>query len=60
MIGHFGMANLKENIQMAIKYGKGKMAGVEKDVLEARQAPYAGPHALPWGRPGYRDGGIIV
>lgn len=60
MIGHFGMTNLKENIQMAIDYGNGKLACLEKSELEARLAPYAGPHALPWARPGYKDGGIIV
>lgn len=60
MIGHFGMANLKENIRLAVEYGKGRLASVDKSELEACLAPYAGPHALPWARPGYRDGGIIV
>lgn len=60
MIGHFGMANLKENVRLAIEYGNGKLASIEKSEMEALLAPYAGPHALPWARPGYRDGGIIV
>lgn len=60
MIGHFGMANLKENIRLAVEYGKGNLASLDKSELEACLAPYAGPHALPWARPGYRDGGIIV
>lgn len=60
VIGHYGMETLKENIRLAKEYGTGQLAFSEKRELEARLAPYAGPHALPWARKGYKDGGIIV
>ncbi len=34
------------------------MSGAESRSLEARLAPRAGPHALCWARPGYRDGSL--
>ncbi len=60
MIGHTGMKTLEENIKIALKYGKKELASVDRTDLESRLSAYAGPHALSWARPGYRDGGIIV
>lgn len=60
VIGNFGLDVLKENIDLAVKYGTEKLAVLDNGELEARLAPYAGPHALCWARPGYRDGGIVV
>jgi hypothetical protein len=60
MVGHTGAKTLDENIRLATKYGKKQMTRAEKTDLEMRLASYAGPHALSWARPGYRDAGIIV
>lgn len=60
MIGHFEMETLEENIKLALNYGKTSKIEIDIDELEARMASYAGPHALPWARPGYIDGGIVV
>ena len=60
MIGHTGIKTLEENIKIALKYGKKELASVDRTDLEMRLAAYAGPHALSWARPGYRDSGIIV
>lgn len=59
-IANFGIETLKENIELAVKYGKKQLATFDTRELEARLAPYAGPHALCWARPGYKDGGIVV
>lgn len=59
-IANFGIDILKENIGLAVKYGKKQLAALDTRELEARLMPYAGPHALCWARPGYKDGGIIV
>lgn len=60
MIGHYGLNVLKENIKLAINYGKKNQLALDKDDLENRLASYAGPHALVWARPGYEDAGIIA
>lgn len=60
MVGHTGMKILDENIKTAVKYGKKELASVDRNDLEMRLAAYAGPHALCWARPDYRDSGIIV
>jgi len=60
MVAHVGMKTFEENIKLAVKYGKTAEAGISKKEIESRLASYAGPHALSWARPGYRDGGIIV
>lgn len=60
LVGHFGMDTLKENIRIAIEYGKEELTVIDRQELETRLAPYAGPHALCWARPDYRDGGIVV
>lgn len=58
VIGHVGMQNLEENIQSACNFTK-KMTRRECEALEARVAHLAGPHALPWARPDYRDGMMV-
>lgn len=60
VVGHYGKDPLEENIAIAMNYGAGKTAMLNREELELRLAEYAGPHALVWARPGYRDGGLIV
>jgi len=60
MVGHTGAKTLEENIKLAIKYGKKNPTSMNRTDLELRLATYAGPHALAWAKPGYRDTGIIV
>ena len=60
LIGHYGMKTLKENIKLAMDYGKNNPVSLDMQELESRLASYAGPHALCWARPGYEDGGITV
>lgn len=60
MVAHTGIKTLEENIKLAVSYGKKTVASVDRLEIENRLASYAGPHALSWARPGYRDGGIIV
>lgn len=60
MVGHTGMKTLEENIKIAVRFGKKAEASIDRKEIENRLASYAGPHALSWARPDYRDGGIIV
>jgi aryl-alcohol dehydrogenase-like predicted oxidoreductase len=60
MVAHVGMKTFEENIKLAVKYGKTTAASVDRHEIELRLASYAGPHALSWARPDYRDTGIIV
>jgi aryl-alcohol dehydrogenase-like predicted oxidoreductase len=60
VVAHYGKDPLEENIAIAMSYGAGKTAMLDREELELRLAEYAGPHALVWARPGYRDGGLIV
>jgi uncharacterized protein len=60
MVAHVGMKTFEENIKLAVKYGKTAGLTISKKEIESRLASYAGPHALCWARPGYRDGGILV
>jgi len=60
VIGHYELKTLKENIKLAIEYGKNLQVSVNREELESRLAKYGGPHVLPWARPGYVDGGIVV
>ncbi|HUX94876.1 MAG TPA: aldo/keto reductase [Bacteroidales bacterium] len=60
MVGHTGIKTLEENIKLAVRYGKKAEASIDRKEIENRLASYAGPHALSWARPGYRDGGIFV
>ena len=60
VIGHYEMRTLEENIKLALEYGKNLQVSIDRNELESRLAKYAGPDVLPWARPGYVDGGIIV
>jgi predicted aldo/keto reductase-like oxidoreductase len=57
-VGHWGIETLKENIRIAQEYVENPVACLDRKALEKRLAPYAGPHALCWARPGYRDAGM--
>jgi predicted aldo/keto reductase-like oxidoreductase len=59
-VGHWGIEALMENIQIAQQYVEDPVAHLGHEELELRLASYAGPHALCWARPGYRDGDIVV
>ncbi len=59
-VGHWGIEPLQENIKIAQEYVGDPIAELDRKELENRLASYAGPHALCWARPGYRDGGIVV
>ncbi len=59
-IGHWGIETLQENIRIAQEYVETPVAQLDREELENRLASYAGPHALCWARPGYRDGAVVV
>ncbi len=54
VIGHVGENILNQNADLAMKY---TASSVPRDWahLERRLKPYAGPHALCWAHPDYRD-----
>ena len=57
VIGHNGIEPLEENYRLAMEFGeKGMVAALDREELEKRLAPLAGPHALCWARPDYNDG----
>jgi predicted aldo/keto reductase-like oxidoreductase len=56
VIGQFGEEMQRENIGLAVEFGKGGRSMTDRGALEARLAPLAGPHSLGWARPDYRDG----
>jgi predicted aldo/keto reductase-like oxidoreductase len=57
VIGHVGIKNLQQNIQTATGFKPESRFDCQE--LETRVAHLAGPHALPWARPGYRDGMMV-
>ncbi len=59
-VGHWGLEALQDNIRIAQQYEEAHLSGPDREALENRMASYAGPHALCWARPGYRDGDIVV
>jgi predicted aldo/keto reductase-like oxidoreductase len=60
LVGFYGIDILDEDIELAQNFGGEKTVSIDQKELEARLNKYAGPHALCWARPGYKDGGIIV
>jgi predicted aldo/keto reductase-like oxidoreductase len=58
-VGHWGLETLQENIRIAQAYDENAVTAMDREKLERRLASFAGPHALCWARPGYRDGGRI-
>ena len=59
-VGHWGMETLQENLRIAQEYDENAVTAMDREKLEHRLASYAGPHALCWARPGYRDGGMLT
>jgi len=55
VIGHYGMDVLEENISLVKQLGTDRKAAFDHRGLENRLAHLAGPHALCWARPEYRD-----
>ncbi len=60
IVGHIGSKQLKENIRLAQDFESTEINPFDHLALEARLAPYAGPHHLCWARPDYRDGIYMV
>ena len=56
VVGHVGMSPLEENMRIALAYSPEKAEAFDRRGLEARLRDFAGPHALCWARPDYRDG----
>jgi len=62
LVGHRGMATLEQNIEIVRSLraeAESGMVSAERRHLESRLAALAGPHALCWARPGYRDGAFV-
>ena len=57
-VGHWGLETLEENIRIAQAYDENAVTAMQREKIEQRLASFAGPHALCWARPGYRDGGM--
>ena len=55
-IGHFGVETLQENIHIVRQLEKKTTAAIHREELEKRLADMAGPHALCWAHPDYKDG----
>jgi predicted aldo/keto reductase-like oxidoreductase len=60
IVAHYGIDPLTENIRLAQNYQGDFLAEVNRRELELRMAKYAGPHALCWARPGYKDGEYLA
>ncbi len=58
VVAHMNMAEFEENLGHARSFTPEKAAALDRQGLEMRLAYLAGPHALCWARPGYRDGGF--
>jgi predicted aldo/keto reductase-like oxidoreductase len=58
IIGHTGMETLMENIQLTREFHANGFIQADRRELEARLSHLAGPHALCWAQPGYKDGGV--
>jgi predicted aldo/keto reductase-like oxidoreductase len=54
-IGHYGLNILEENAQLVRNYGPSSIVKDSK-TLEKQLRHLAGPHALCWAHPNYRDG----
>jgi aryl-alcohol dehydrogenase-like predicted oxidoreductase len=55
-IGHFGMETLEENVRLVKEFAMTDKTELDNNELETRLTHLAGPHALSWARPDYRDG----
>ncbi|MBN1479253.1 aldo/keto reductase [candidate division KSB1 bacterium] len=54
VIGHKGLDVLEQNAQLTLQYTPNELSKQQRD-LEDRLRPLAGPHALCWAHPSYRD-----
>jgi hypothetical protein len=52
------MDTLAENIRLAQEFTAEAFPHYKRHDLEARLSHLAGPHALCWAQPGYRDGAV--
>ena len=55
VVGHVGMDPMEENLRIALSYSPQRADAFDRRRLEARLSSLAGPHALCWARPEYRD-----
>jgi aryl-alcohol dehydrogenase-like predicted oxidoreductase len=55
VVGHVNINLLESNLGEARSFTAEKAAAFDRRTLERKLAPLAGPHALCWARPGYRD-----
>ena len=58
VVAHVRMELFEENLRQACSFNPERAAAFDRRGLEMRLAHLAGPHALCWARPGYRDGGF--
>jgi hypothetical protein len=56
VVAHTNMVEFEENLGHACSFTPEKAEAFDRRGLEMRLAHLAGPHALCWARPGYRDG----
>lgn len=56
LVGHTGLAHLRDNVSHARSWGQSSFDAHRRREVESKVAHLAGPHALPWARPGYTDG----
>jgi aryl-alcohol dehydrogenase-like predicted oxidoreductase len=54
-IAHFGSKTLEENTRLVKEFALESKSELKNAVLEKKLAHLAGPHALCWARPDYRD-----
>jgi len=54
-IAHFGLETLEENARLVKEFAVESQSELKNAILENKLAHLAGPHALCWARPDYRD-----
>ncbi len=57
VVGHYLLEGLRENVALAKDFEIDWPAPTSRTALESRLSPLAGPRALYWARPDYRDCG---
>jgi len=55
VIGHTGMNVFEQNAQIVMQYNPSLVPKQKWGYLEQQLRPYAGPHALCWAHPAYKD-----
>ncbi len=56
VVGHVKIEQLEANLNQARSFTPEKASAFDRGAIELSVAHLAGPHALCWARPGYRDG----